>query len=111
MDQAVMEAQGYMRSLIPSCTRTTRVPFFLRRMARGAPACGLRTRALNIRYFFLADQVAKENLEIEYESTMENMWGDYMSKPLRGKLFRKFKVLIMGHGVKPLWLPSFYFYI
>jgi hypothetical protein len=25
------------------------------------------------------------------------MWGDYMSKPLQGKLFHKFKKLIMGH--------------
>jgi hypothetical protein len=27
------------------------------------------------------------------------MWGDYMSKPLQGKLFQKFKKLIMGHWV------------
>jgi hypothetical protein len=58
---------------------------------------GKRSRALNIRYFFLTDQVAKGNLQIEYESTTE-MWGDFMSKPLQGKLFRKFKALIMGHG-------------
>jgi hypothetical protein len=63
----------------------------------GKRSSSKRTRALNIRYFFLADQVAKENLEIKYESTTE-MWGDYMSKPLQGKLFRKFKALIMGHG-------------
>jgi hypothetical protein len=63
----------------------------------GKRSSSKRTRALNIRYFFLTDQVAKGNLQIEYESTME-MWGDFMSKPLQGKLFRKFKALIMGHG-------------
>ena len=54
-----------------------------------------RTCALNIRYFFLTDQVAKGNLVIEYLPTT-NMWGDYMSKPLQGKLFQKFRCLIMG---------------
>jgi hypothetical protein len=63
----------------------------------GKRSSSKRTRALNIRYFFLTDQVAKGNLEIEYESTTE-MWGDYMSKPLQGKLFKKFKALIMGHS-------------
>jgi hypothetical protein len=63
----------------------------------GKRSSSKRTRALNIRYFFLTDQVAKGNLQIEYESTTK-MWGDFMSKPLQGKLFRKFKALIMGHG-------------
>ena len=62
----------------------------------GKRSSSKRTRALNIRYFFLTDQVAKENLVIEYESTLD-MWGDYMSKPLQGRLFKKFKKLIMGH--------------
>ena len=62
----------------------------------GKRSSSKRTRALNIRYFFLTDQVAKENLMIEYESTLD-MWGDYMSKPLQGSLFKKFKRLIMGH--------------
>ncbi|MGC9193777.1 MAG: Ty1/Copia family ribonuclease HI [Thermoplasmata archaeon] len=55
-----------------------------------------RTRAFNICYFFLTDQVKKGNLKIEYCPTTE-MWGDFMSKPLQGKLFQKFKKLIMGH--------------
>jgi hypothetical protein len=63
----------------------------------GKKSSSKRTRALNIQYLFLADQVAnKENLEIEYKSTTE-MRGDYMSKPLQGKLFKQFKLLIMGH--------------
>jgi hypothetical protein len=64
----------------------------------GKKSSSKRTRALNIRYFFLADQVSKENLTIEYLPTTE-MWGDYMSKPLQGKLFQKFRALIMGHAV------------
>jgi hypothetical protein len=41
----------------------------------GKKSFSKRTRALNIRYFFLADQVAKDNLDIEYMSTTE-MYGD-----------------------------------
>ena len=42
------------------------------------------------------DQVEKGNLRIEYCPTAE-MNGDYMSKPLQGSLFEKFRSRIMGH--------------
>jgi hypothetical protein len=54
-----------------------------------------RTRALNIRYFFVTDQVEKGDLTIEYCPTDE-MVADYMTKPLSGAKFRKFKRLLMG---------------
>ena len=63
----------------------------------GKKSSGKRTRALNIRYFFLADQVSKENLIIEYMPTAD-MWGDHMTKPLQEKLFQKFRALIMGNA-------------
>ena len=61
----------------------------------GKKSSGKSTRALNIRYFFLSDQVEKGNVTIEYCPTAD-MIGDFMSKPLQGKLFKKFKDLIMG---------------
>ena len=61
----------------------------------GKRSSGKRTRALNIRYFFVTDQVEKGNLTVEYCPTGE-MWADYMTKPLQGALFEKFKKLIMG---------------
>ena len=54
-----------------------------------------RTRAINIRYFFVTDQVEKGNLRIEYCPT-KSMLADYMSKPLQGPLFRKFQDQILG---------------
>jgi len=63
----------------------------------GKRSSGKRTRAINIRYFFLTDQVEKGNLRIEYCPTAE-MNGDYMSKPLQRSLFEKFRSRIMGHG-------------
>jgi hypothetical protein len=62
----------------------------------GKRSSSKRTRAFNIRYFFLTDQIEKGNLSVEYCPTTE-MIGDYMSKPLQGKLFQKFKKAIMGY--------------
>lgn len=61
----------------------------------GRKSAGKRSRALNVRYFFLTDQVEKGNLSIEYCPTNE-MIADYMSKPLQGDKFRKFRAEIMG---------------
>ena len=54
-----------------------------------------KTRAINIRYFFITDQVEKGNVNIEYCPTGE-MLADFMTKPLQGKLFAKFKKSLMG---------------
>ena len=56
-----------------------------------------RSRAINIRYFFLTDQVEKGNMSIEYCPT-DMMWADYMTKPLQGEKFRKFRDDILGYN-------------
>ncbi|CAJ1935519.1 unnamed protein product [Cylindrotheca closterium] len=61
----------------------------------GRDSAGKRSRALNIRYFFMTDQVKKGNVTIEYCPT-EKMWGDFMSKPLQGQKFLDFRSLIQG---------------
>ena len=61
----------------------------------GKKSSSQRTRHLNIRYFFLTDQVEKKNLEIDYCPTDE-MTADYMSKPLQGEKFNKFRADIMN---------------
>ena len=61
----------------------------------GKRSSSKRTRALNIRYFFLTDQIEKGNVTITYCST-DDMVGDYQTKPLQGAKFEKFKKLIMG---------------
>ena len=63
----------------------------------GKRSSSSRTRALNIRCFFLTDQVEKKNVSIKYCPTKQ-MIGDFMSKPLQGKLFAKFKATVMGHN-------------
>ena len=61
----------------------------------GKRSSGPRTRAMNIRYFFITDQIAQGNVSIEYCPTDE-MTGDFFTKPLQGYKFRKFKAAIMG---------------
>ena len=88
-----MEAQGYdvKENILYQDNKST-----ILLENNGKRSSGKRTRAINIRYFFLTDQVEKGNLRIEYCPTAE-MNGDYMSKPLQGNLFEKFRSRIMGH--------------
>ena len=87
-----MEAQGYTieKNILYQDNKSA-----ILLEVNGKRSSGKRTRALNVRYFFLTDQVEKKNLIIEYCPT-DDMVGDYMSKPLQGQKFRKFRDEIMG---------------
>jgi hypothetical protein len=61
----------------------------------GRSSAGKRSRALNIRFFFVTDQVEQGNVVIEHMPT-ELMWGDFMTKPLQGEKFREFRANIQG---------------
>ena len=63
--------------------------------SNGRKSAGKRSRHLNIRFFFVADQKAKGNIDIQYCPTDE-MKGDYMTKPLHGKKFTGFRGQIMN---------------
>ena len=47
----------------------------------GRQSAGKRSRALNIQYFFITDQVEKDNAAVEYCNT-DDMVGDFHTKPL-----------------------------
>jgi hypothetical protein len=63
--------------------------------SNGKRSSSKRTRAINISYFFIADQVEKGNIEIQYCPT-NMMIGDFFTKPLQGKKFEYFRDLILG---------------
>jgi len=63
--------------------------------ANGRKSAGKRSRHLNIRYFFVTDQVEKGNLSIEYCPT-DQMLADYMTKPLHGAKFAGFRRELMN---------------
>ena len=61
----------------------------------GRRSAGKCSRALNVRYFFLMDQVERGNHSIEYCPT-DKMIGDFVTKALRGLKFQKFRDSILG---------------
>ncbi|CAJ1967308.1 unnamed protein product [Cylindrotheca closterium] len=61
----------------------------------GCKSAGKRSQAINICYFFITDQVEKGNVKIEY-CPSDNMIADFMTKPLQGEKFCKFRDLILG---------------
>lgn len=54
-----------------------------------------RTRHMNIRYFFVKDQVDSKTVKIEHCPTGD-MLADFFTKPLQGHLFRKLRDQIMN---------------
>jgi hypothetical protein len=61
----------------------------------GKKSLGKQMRVLNIRYFFITDQVEKGNAQIEHCGT-NNMVGDFFTKPLQGEKFLQFRDDILG---------------
>ena len=83
-----MEVQGYMieDNILHQDNKST-----ILLQENGRKSTRKWSRALNVRYFFLTDQVEKGNLRITYCPT-DDMTADYMMKPLQGETFRKFQV-------------------
>ena len=50
---------------------------------------------MNIKYFFMKDQIDSNKMEVEHRGT-DDMTSDYISKPLVGAKFYKFKSQIMN---------------
>ena len=55
-----------------------------------------RTKHLNIRYFFITDRINDGDLKVEYCPSTE-MVADFFTKPLQGKMFLKFRKMVMNH--------------
>jgi hypothetical protein len=62
----------------------------------GRNSCTGNSRHIEIKYFWVKDQVDKKKVEIQYCPT-HLMLADYFTKPLQGKLFRSFREVIMGY--------------
>ena len=54
-----------------------------------------QTKHINITYFFINNRVNKGEVSVVW-CTTGDMIGEYMTKPLQGTLFRKFRDQIMG---------------
>jgi hypothetical protein len=61
----------------------------------GKASSSKRTKHINIRYFSITDRVNKGDVSLVWCPTGD-MIDDYMTKPLQGALFWKFRDQIMG---------------
>jgi hypothetical protein len=62
---------------------------------KGKASSGKRTRHFDIKMFYVTDLIAREEVMVMYCPTDE-MIGDYMTKPLTGAKFHKFRDLIVN---------------
>jgi hypothetical protein len=86
-----LEAQGYSSKTTIFQDNTSAILL----EKNGKESSSKRTRHINIRYFYITDCVQKKYLNIEYCPTAD-MLGDFPSKPLLGRKFKKFRALIMN---------------
>jgi hypothetical protein len=61
----------------------------------GKTSSSKRTKHINVRYFFITDRISKGEVRIEWCPT-KDMVADFMTKPLQGSTFKRFRDLIMG---------------
>lgn len=66
----------------------------------GVASSSKRTRHIDIRFYFVNDWLAARELSIEF-FPMDEMWGDYFTKPLQGAKFLILHWIIMNEpGVR-----------
>jgi hypothetical protein len=87
-----MEAQGY-KVVDNILYQDNKSAMLLEK--NGKASSSKHTKHINIRYFFITDRISKGELKVEW-CPMDDMIGDYATKPLQGAKFRKFRDLIMG---------------
>ena len=61
----------------------------------GKASSSKQTKHINIRYFFITDRISKGDVRVKWCST-KDMVADFMTKPLQGANFKRFRDLIMG---------------
>jgi hypothetical protein len=86
-----LESIGYKTKTIMKQDNTSSIQLEM----NGKASSHKRTRHIDIRFFFITDQIEKGIIQVEYCPTMD-MEADYLSKPTQGELFRKQRNRIMG---------------
>ena len=61
----------------------------------GKTSSSKRTRHLNVRYYFITDQVKKGHVKVAFCPT-QDMVADFFTKPLQGKLFTRMRERILN---------------
>ena len=64
-------------------------------LKNGRRSAGKQSRHIDIRYWWAKDRIEREGITVQYCPTL-NMLADFLSKPLQGTLFRKFRAVLLG---------------
>jgi hypothetical protein len=62
----------------------------------GKLSSGKRTRYFDVNFFYITDLISRDEIVVKY-SPPADMIGDYLSKPVVGAKFEKFREKIMNH--------------
>ena len=63
----------------------------------GRASAGQRSRHIDIRHFWITDRLHLDDIHIIHCPT-ESMLADFLTKPLQGNLFRRFRGVFLGHN-------------
>ena len=66
----------------------------------GRASSSKRTKHIEIRYYYVADRIAKGDLTVVWCPT-KKMIADFLTKPLQGRMFIQFRDVLMG--AVPMW--------
>ena len=62
----------------------------------GRTSAGQRSRHIHNRYFWIKDRLLQDKITLRHCDTLA-MLADFLTKPLQGQLFRKFRDVILGY--------------
>jgi len=86
-----MNAQGYK----PKLTLAKDNESEIRMLTNGKASCSSNSKHVAIKKFWSTDRIKNGNIKVKYCPT-DKMIADFMSKPLQGSLFKRFRNVIMG---------------
>jgi hypothetical protein len=66
----------------------------------GRKSSSKRTKHFEVRYYYVADRIAKGDLTVVWCPTAK-MIADFLTKPLQGRMFIQFRDVLMGSV--PMW--------
>ena len=91
--QHFMAAQGYpVRTSFFEQDNTSAIKL----AKNGRASVGQRSRHIHIRHFWIKDRLSQDNITLRHCDTV-SMLADFLTKPLQGALFRKFRDVILGY--------------
>ena len=69
----------------------------------GRESSSKRTKHIEVWYYYVADRIEKGDLSVVWCPT-DKMIADILTKPLQGKVFQKFRNVLMG--AVPMWYDT-----